>query len=182
MSRIGKKPITIPEKVEVIINGREIKIKGPKGEASRIFPEEVSFEAKDGKVFVSLKKETKKSSAYWGLSRAILQNEITGVSEGFEKKLDIQGVGYRAAVKGEKIFELEVGFSHPVEIEIPKGIKVEVQKNIIIVSGSDKEAVGEFSAKIKRVRPVEPYKGKGISYVGEKIRRKEGKKAGTTTA
>jgi len=184
MSRIGKKPIPIPENVQVEIKDSEVKIKGPKGEIRQDIPVEVSVEKKDGVVQVLLKKKDKKTPALWGTIRAILRNHIEGVTEGFEKKLEIRGIGYRAFLEGEKGIKLEVGFSHPVILEIPSDIKILIEKNIITVSGVDKQKVGEFAAKLRRVRPPEPYKGKGIRYLGEKVRIKEGKKvtAATTTA
>ena len=139
-------------------------------------------EEKEDKILVSVKRKSKESPALWGLIRALLQNHIKGVSEGFEKRLEIQGIGYRASVEGEKTLKLEVGFSHSVELEIPEGLSASVEKNIIIVSGINKQEVGEFTARIRKVRPPEPYKGKGIRYVGEKVRRKEGKRAAATAA
>lgn len=181
MSRIGKKPILIPEGVKVEIKDKEVIAKGPKGELTQQIPEEILIEIKDKQILVSQKSKTKKSSAFWGLTRAILQNNVKGVAEGFEKKLEIQGIGFRASVDKEKKLKLEVGFSHPVEMEIPVGLDVLVEKNIITISGFDKQKIGEFAAKIRRVRPPEPYKGKGIRYLGEKVRRKEGKKAVAAT-
>lgn len=181
MSRIGKKPIIIPEKVEVEKKDNEVTIKGPKGEISQVFPREISFKKEDNKILVFPKKKTKKSAALWGLMRALLQNNITGVTEGFEKKLELKGIGYRVSLEKEKLLKLEVGFSHSVEVEIPFQLDVSVEKNIITISGIDKQKVGEFAAKIRKIRPPEPYKGKGIRYFGEKIRRKEGKKAVVTT-
>jgi len=177
MSRIGKKPILIPEKVTVGINDRQFIVKGPLGELEHELPEELAIAIKEGKIFVSLKKETKKSPALWGLTRTILANMVKGVVEGFEKRLEIQGIGYRASLKDERHLELRVGFSHPVIVEIPAGITVSVEKNIILVRSVDKQKVGEFAAQIRRIKPAEPYKGKGIRYFGEKIRMKEGKKA-----
>jgi len=181
MSRIGKKPILIPEGVEVQISGQNIVISGPKGELKRKVLPEVKPELKDGKIFLSILQETKKAKSFWGLERSLLQNMVTGVSQGFEKQLEIRGIGYRARVE-EKNLILEVGFSHPVEIKTPEDIQFSVKENIITVSGADKEKVGQFAAKIRRVRPPDPYKGKGIRYLGEEIKLKPGKKAvGTGT-
>ena len=179
MSRIGKKPIEIPDGVEIKIEKRLVKIKGPKGEMSKEIPLDIGMEIKDKEILLNPKRKTKKSGALWGLTRSLLYNDVQGVTEGFEKELELIGIGYRASVEKEKLLILEVGFSHKVEIEVPEGIDVLVKKNIITISGIDKQKVGEVAAKIRKVRPPEPYKGKGIRYVGEKVRRKEGKKAAT---
>ncbi len=179
MSRVGKKPIIIPDQAEIKIDGSTVLVKGPKGEISKTFRPEIKIELKEGKVFVFPAEGTednKKVKAFWGLTRMLLNNMIEGVVEGFEKKLEISGVGYKSEVSGKEII-LNVGFSHPVKIEIPEGLEVSVQKNIIVVSGIDKELVGHFASIIRRIKPAEPYKGKGIKYFGEKIRRKVGKKA-----
>lgn len=181
MSRIGKKPIIIPQNVEIKIENQKVLIKGPKGEISQKIPPEISLEKKEEKLIVFPKRKTKRSSALWGLIRALLENHLKGVTEGFEKQLEIRGIGYKASLEGEKILKLEVGFSHPVKIAIPSSLKVSIEKNIIKVSGIDKQKVGEFAAKIRRIQPPEPYKGKGIRYLGEEVRKKEGKKAATTT-
>lgn len=180
MSRIGKKPITIPKNVGVEIKDRNIMIKGPLGELSLGVPEEISVAREGDALKVSLERRTKKSPAFWGLIRVLLSNCIKGVNEGFEKKLELRGIGYRAALEGEKNIKLEVGFSHPVTMEIPEGLKIAVEKNIITIRGIDKQKVGEFAAKIRKIRPPEPYKGKGIRYFGEQVKIKEGKKATTT--
>ena len=182
MSRIGKKPILIPEGVEVKIEGQKVTIKGPKGEISQEVPSEILVEKKQDRIQVSLKKKTKRSWALWGLWRALLENDVRGVTSGFEKKLEIRGVGYRASLEADRMVKLEVGFSHPVKLKIPQGIDVSVEKNIVTVSGINRQGVGEFAARIRRVKPPEPYKGKGIRYLGEKVRKKEGKKAAVTTA
>jgi len=176
MSRVGKKPIDIPEGVEVKIEGQKVTVKGPKGELSRSFREEISVEIKDGKVVVSPKIQTKKTKAFWGLTRSLIFNMIEGVTKGFEKKLEVEGLGYSASLEGEDLV-LKVGFSHPVKVKKPKDITFKVEKNVITVSGIDKELVGQIAAKIRSIRPPEPYKGKGIRYMGEEIRRKVGKKA-----
>lgn len=181
MSRIGKKPILIPEKVEVKIDGQNILIKGPRGELSLEVRPEIKVAIHDGKIIVSPQTETKKTGAFWGLTRALLQNIVKGVTEGFEKKLSMEGVGYRAKLEGEQLI-LQVGFSHPVPIQPLPGIKFSLEKNIITISGIDKGLVGQIAAKIRKVRPPEPYKGKGIRYLGEYVRRKTGKKAAGSTA
>jgi large subunit ribosomal protein L6 len=175
MSRIGKKPIQIPGGVEIKIEGQMIMVKGPKGELQKKFPPEIDFNIKEGKVFVFPKIERKDIKALWGTARAILANMIKGVVDGYEKKLEIEGLGYKAVLEG-KILNLFVGYSHPIKIEIPPTIDVKLEKNIITVSGIDKELVGQIAAKIKKAKPAEPYKGKGIKYLGEVIRRKAGKK------
>lgn len=176
MSRIGKKEIEIPEKVEVKLDGTTATVKGPKGELSKVFRSSIAVEIKDGKVFFTLKKTDKLSRALWGTYASHMSNMIKGISEGFEKKLIIEGVGFKAEVSGGKI-NLNVGFSHPVEMPIPEGIEVAVEKSEITIKGIDKEAVGQFAADIRSKKKPEPYKGKGIRYVDEVIRRKEGKKA-----
>lgn len=179
MSRVGKKPILIPEGVKVKIENQKVEVSGPKGRLSQQIRPEIGIEIKEGKIFVFPKAETKKIKAFWGLVRALLANMIKGVSQGYEKKLEIEGLGYRARVEGEDLV-LQVGFTHPVRIKAPPGIKFSVEKNIIKVWGIDKQKVGEIAAKIRQVQPPEPYKGKGIRYLGEKIKRKVGKKAVTT--
>ena len=178
MSQIGKKPIEIPEKVEVKIEGRAILVRGPKGELSREILPEINVALQDKNLLVSPKIKTKRAKAFWGLTRTLIDNLIKGVTVGYEKKLEMKGVGYRANTEGNDII-LHLGFSHPVKIESPEGIKFLVEKNIITVSGIDKELVGQIAAKIRRVRPPEPYKGKGVRYLGELVRRKVGKKAAT---
>lgn len=179
MSRIGKKPIEIPEGVEVKINRQKITIKGPKGELSREVRPEIKIEVKQGKIFVSIKRQTKQSNAFWGLTRALLANMVKGVVSGYEKKLEIHGLGYKAKIEGEELV-LSAGFTHLVKIKTPEGIEISVERNIITVSGIDKELVGLIASKIRKVRPAEPYKGKGLRYQGEVIRRKAGKKVATT--
>jgi len=192
MSRIGKKPILIPENVEVKIEGQKVIVKGPKGELCLEIRPEIKAEVKDycppttlppkgrapRKIFLWPQIETKKTKALWGLTRASLANLMEGVTKGYEKKLEIEGLGYKAYLEGSNLV-LEVGFSHPVKIKVPEGIKFSVEKNIITVSGVNKESVGQISAKIRKVKPPEPYKGMGIKYLGEIIRKKVGKKAVT---
>lgn len=176
MSRVGSQPIPIPSDVTVTINDSHVHVKGPKGELEHTLPEGVAIEEKDEELVVSVKKETSQLKALWGTNRALIANMVEGVKEGFEKKLEIHGVGYRAEVAGITL-KLNVGFSHVVEIEAPEGISFAVEKNVITVSGIDKVLVGETAARIRRVRKPEPYKGKGIRYQGEYVRRKQGKKA-----
>jgi len=179
MSRVGKKPILIPEGVEVKIDGQKIIVRGQKGELFREIRPEIKIEIRENKIFVSPQIETKKTKAFWGLTRSLIANMVKGVTEGFEKKLEIIGVGFRANLEGENLI-LQVGFSHPIKIEPSKDIKFSVEKNIISISGKDLEIVGQTAAKIRKIRPPEPYKGKGIRYLGEVIRKKIGKKAITT--
>ncbi len=176
MSRIGKKTIEIPQGVEVKLSKREIKVKGPKGELTRLIPLELEVSLEEKELKVSPRKKTKNSAALWGLWRSLISNMIEGVTEGFEKKLEVNGVGYRANLEGKKLV-LHLGFSHPVEIEAPEGIEFKVERNLISVSGIDKQLVGQIAAKIRSKKKPEPYKGKGIKYVDEVIRRKAGKKA-----
>jgi len=179
MSRIGKKPILIPEKTEVSISEGEICVKGPLGELSRAFrSEEVSITVKDGTVVLASLNDTKTSQALWGTYASHIGNMIKGVNEVYEKKLIIEGVGYKAEVSGDNVV-LTVGFSNPVILHIPSGVKTVVEKNVIAVSGIDKESVGQFTAQIRASKKPEPYKGKGIRYENEVIRRKQGKRAAT---
>ncbi len=175
MSRIGKKTIIIPEKVEIKKEGRLISIKGPKGELSLQIMPQLNVDIEDGKINVSLNSENDKDIKFWGLTRSLINNMVEGVSNGFQKKLQIEGVGYRADMDGENII-FKVGFSHPVKFEKPEGVSISVEKNIVTVEGIDKQKVGLTAARIKKIRPPEPYKGKGIRYVGEVIKKKVGKK------
>ncbi|MBI2626062.1 MAG: 50S ribosomal protein L6 [Candidatus Nealsonbacteria bacterium] len=179
MSRVGKKPILIPAGVDVKIEGQKVTVKGPKGEISREFRPELEIVLEDKKLLVKIKKETKQVRALWGLTRALLANLVKGVTDGYEKKLEIEGVGFKANIEGDQLV-LNVGFSHSVKVKTPEGIKFLVEKNVITVSGINKELVGQITATIRAVRPPEPYKGKGIRYLGEHIRRKLGKKAVAT--
>ncbi|PJE51369.1 MAG: 50S ribosomal protein L6 [Candidatus Yanofskybacteria bacterium CG10_big_fil_rev_8_21_14_0_10_36_16] len=180
MSRIGKKPIEIPSGVEVVIDGSLVRVKGPKGELENKFFDCSIIEKDDSKVTVKVKNEEDgKQKALWGLSRSLISNMIKGVSDGFEKKLELNGVGFKAAVKGNDL-ELSLGFSHPVSIKAPEGISFNVEKNVITIAGIDRQAVGQIAANIRKKKPVEPYKGKGIKYIGEIVRRKAGKKAAGT--
>jgi large subunit ribosomal protein L6 len=178
MSRIGNKVIVIPAGVEVTVGAtNEIKVKGPKGELTRQFNEAISFNIEGAEITVTRPNEEKFTKMIHGTSRALLNNMIVGVSEGYTKELEIIGVGYRAAKQGTKLV-LSAGYSHPVEFETPAGLTVEVPAQTqVVISGTDKQIVGEFAANVRKVRPPEPYKGKGIRYKGEHVRRKEGKKA-----
>ncbi len=176
MSRIGKKSIEVPSTVKVEFDGQNIKVSGPKGELKMDIHGDIKAEFKDGKVLVAPKKDlSKRERGLWGLYRALIFNMVHGVEKGFEKKLEIEGIGYKAVVQGDELV-LNVGFVHPVKIKKPEGINFAVEKNVILVSGIDKEKVGQISAIIRKVKKAEPYKGKGIKYQGERIRRKEGKK------
>lgn len=179
MSRIGKKTIIIPDQVEARIEQQQFKIKGPKGELTQSIPSRLKLVLQGSVIEIKPQTKSKNISALWGLFRSLVFNMVKGVSEGFEKKLEIEGVGYRAAVQGNKLI-LNIGLSHPVEIEAPAGVEFKVEKNIIIISGIDKQVVGQIAAKIRDQRPPEPYKGKGIRYAGEIIRRKSGKRAVST--
>jgi large subunit ribosomal protein L6 len=177
MSRIGKQSITLPEKVTVKLDGQKISVDGPKGSLSRILPSLVCCTLDEGKqaLFIDKTQDTKLSQALYGLSRTLVANMVTGVSTGFQKKLEITGVGYRAQLDGKDLV-LNMGYSHPVKMVTPKELSVNVESpTIVVVSGMQKDLVGEFAAKIRSVRPPEPYKGKGIAYEGEIIRRKAGK-------
>jgi len=181
MSRIGKKLIEIPQGVKVEIADREIKVSGPKGELKQAIHPEIKVELKDNKIYVSPKSElSKKGRGLWGLYRALISNMVEGVSTGFSKKLEIEGVGFKANVEGENLV-LNLGFTNPIKIEKIPGVSFLVEKNIITVSGPDKERVGHIAALIRKQKKAEPYKGKGIKYQGEKIRRKEGKKVVATS-
>lgn len=175
MSRIGKQPIAIAKNVELSIDGGTVRVKGPKGELVRTFPEGIGVALEDGKAVVTRPNDEKQSRALHGLSRSLLNNMVIGVSDGFTKTLELQGVGYRATQAGPAI-SLAVGYSHPVEVSPPDGIQLEVEGTTKVhVRGIDKELVGQVAANIRKVRKPEPYKGKGIRYLGEYVRRKAGK-------
>jgi large subunit ribosomal protein L6 len=177
MSRIGRKPIEVPSTVAVAITGGRVQVNGPLGELSQQVPARMQIEQRDGEIVVTRPTDRGEDRALHGLTRSLIANMVEGVTKGFEKRLEIQGVGYRATLKGTAL-ELAVGYSHPVTIDPPAGITFEVpQPTQITVKGSDKQAVGEIAAKIRKVRPPEPYKGKGIRYEGERVRRKVGKRA-----
>ena len=174
MSRVAKKPIAIPAKPEVTGNGTDVRVKGPLGEMSRVFRPGIEFKVEGKTVLVTLKRP--EDAVLWGTYASHLKNMIKGVTVGFQKKLIVEGIGFKADVKGSNL-EMSLGFSHPVKIEIPKDLKVTSEKNIITVSGVSNEKVGEFTANIRAWKKPEPYKGKGIRYEDEVIRRKQGKKA-----
>ncbi|MEA2000899.1 MAG: 50S ribosomal protein L6 [Actinomycetota bacterium] len=179
MSRIGKSPVPLPSGVEIKVDGSDVSVKGAKGTLERSFDSRISFSVGEGNVDVVRADDQRETRALHGLSRALLNNMVLGVSEGYRKDLEMVGVGYRASLKGKTI-ELLVGFSHPVNVEAPDGIVFEVPENTkISVIGIDKQLVGQVAADIRKVRPPEPYKGKGIRYAGEHVRRKAGK-AGVT--
>ena len=175
MSRIGNKPVVIPAGVTITQNGTSVTVKGPKGELTREFSPNITLNIEEGVVTLTRPDDTKENKTMHGTMRANLNNMVVGVSEGFAKALELIGVGYRAQLQGKKLV-LNVGYSHPVEFDAPEGIEIEVPSNTsIIVKGSNKEVVGELAANIRGTRPPEPYKGKGVRYVGEHVRRKEGK-------
>jgi large subunit ribosomal protein L6 len=176
MSRIGKKPVAIPSGTTATIDGGQLNVKGPKGTLSMPLREEISYVLEDGGISVNPANDTKRARAFWGMQRTLVQNLITGVSDGFTKKLLITGVGYRADAKG-KVLNLKLGYSHDVNIDVPEGLEVKTPDNTTVeISGSDKQKVGQLAAEIRQWRKPEPYKGKGIKYAGEFIFRKEGKK------
>lgn len=176
MSRIGKKAIPLPEGVETNINGQELSVKGPKGSLSVVLVDEVSVSKTEGGLLISPSDDSKRARSMWGMSRTLVANIVTGVSEGYSKTLEIQGVGYRAALKG-KTLSLNLGLSHEVNYDAPEGVELKVTKPTeIVVSGIDKQLVGQVAANIRKYRKPEPFKGKGIRYQGEYVFRKEGKK------
>jgi large subunit ribosomal protein L6 len=175
MSRVGRKAISIPNGVTVETHDGGVRVKGPKGTLTERMPARVDVRVESGKVSVSRKSEDKATRALHGLARALIQNMVRGVVDPFVKELEIQGVGYRADVAG-KTLKLLLGFSHPVELVIPDGLKIAVDKNVMVrVEGINRQQVGQFAADLRSIRPPEPYKGKGIRYVGERVRRKVGK-------
>jgi large subunit ribosomal protein L6 len=176
MSRIGKKPVASPSGVTVTLNGQAVTVKGPKGQLDWTVPEEVVLTQNGGELSLAPRDESQRARAMWGLSRTLVNNMVEGVSKGYEQTLELVGVGYRAQMKGQAL-SMQLGFSHEVDIPAPKGITFAVPKQTEIrIAGIDKQAVGEMAARIRRIRPPEPYKGKGVRYAGEKVRRKEGKK------
>ena len=176
MSRIGKKAVAVPSGVTVTIDGQTVTVKGPKGQLAWTVAEEVEVRQEGGELLLSKRVETTRAQAMWGLSRTLIANMVTGVTAGFEETLELVGVGYRAAMKGQAL-SMQLGFSHEVDVAPPAGITFAVPKQTEVkITGIDKQAVGEIAARIRRIRPPEPYKGKGVRYAGEKVRRKEGKK------
>lgn len=177
MSRYGKSPISVPKGVELKVDNREIKVKGPKGELKCALKEGLDVKVEKEKAFLIKDEKSSLPGAEQGLYRSLLNNMIIGVSKGYEKRLSMIGVGYRAAVQGDKL-DLQIGFSHPAKVVIPKTLKVEVEKSTLIkISGIDKQLVGAFAAAVRAMRPPEPYKGKGIRYEDERVRKKAGKAA-----
>ena len=176
MSRIGKKEVTIPSGVTVTLNGQAVQVKGPKGQLAYTVPEEIEITQADGALTLAPRSDTQRARAMWGLSRTLVSNMVDGVTKGFEETLELVGVGYRAALKGQAL-NLQLGFSHDIDMPPPAGISFAVPKQTEIrIAGIDKQMVGEIASRIRRLRPPEPYKGKGVRYAGEKVRRKEGKK------
>ena len=176
MSRIGKKPVSVPKGVQANVDGQTITAKGPKGQLAVSLVDEVSVEMTDDGITVAPRDESQRARAMWGMSRTLVQNIVSGVTEGFERRLEITGVGYRAAVQGKSL-NLALGYSHDVNFQIPEGIQIQTPRPTeVVVSGIDKQQVGQVAAEIRRYRPPEPYKGKGVKYAGEFIFRKEGKK------
>lgn len=181
MSKIGKQPIVLPAGVTVEISGKTVTVVGPKGTISRTFSDKVMLEEKEGSILVSVGNEkTKETMALWGTTRALIANMVTGVTYGWTKQLELVGTGFRAEVAGSTL-TLTLGFSHPVKMEAPEGISFKVEKSIVTVEGIDKDLVGRIAASIRRIKPPEPYKGKGVKYVDEIIRRKPGKAAAKAT-
>ena len=176
MSRIGKKPVVVPQGVTASVEGQKVKVKGPKGALEVVLHDDVTPKMEAGAVVVAPRSETKRARAMWGLSRSLVNNLVTGVTKGFEQRLEITGVGYRAAVQGKNL-QLSLGFSHEVKYAIPEGIAIVTPRPTeVVVSGIDRQKVGQVAAEIRDFRPPEPYKGKGVKYAGEYIFRKEGKK------
>jgi large subunit ribosomal protein L6 len=176
MSRIGKRPVPIPSGITANVEGQTVKLKGPKGALSTVVPDDVDVKLADGRIKVDPRNDTKRARAQWGTSRTLIANLIVGVSKGFERRLEINGVGYRAAVQGKNL-QLALGYSHDVVYPIPEGITIATPRPVeIVISGADRQKVGQVAAEIRDYRPPEPYKGKGIKYSDERIFRKEGKK------
>jgi large subunit ribosomal protein L6 len=176
MSRIGKKAIAIPSGVTVTLQGQTVTVKGPKGQLAWTVSEEIEVKQEGGELTLAPRNDSTRAKGMWGLSRTLLGNMVEGVTKGYEQTLELVGVGYRAAMKGQAL-SMQLGFSHDVDIPPPEGISFAVPKQTEVrVSGIDKQLVGEIAARIRRIRPPEPYKGKGVRYAGEKVRRKEGKK------
>jgi large subunit ribosomal protein L6 len=176
MSRIGKRPVPVPSGITATVEGQTVKLKGPKGALSTVVPDDVDVKLDDGRIKVDPRNDTKRARAQWGTSRTLIANLIAGVSKGFERRLEINGVGYRAAVQGKNL-QLALGYSHDIVYAIPEGITIATPRPVeIVISGADRQKVGQVAAEIREYRPPEPYKGKGIKYSDERIFRKEGKK------
>lgn len=176
MSRLGKKGIVAPDKTEILFNSGVFSVKGPKGELQRNFKPDISIQVDGKNISLSLKKENNQTRALWGTYASHIKNMVKGVNDGFEKKLILEGVGYKSEVKGDKL-SLALGFSHLVDVAIPLGLAVKAEKNVVTITGIDKELVGSFAAKVRDLKKPEPYKGKGFRYHDEVIRRKQGKKS-----
>ncbi|ODT62122.1 50S ribosomal protein L6 [Phenylobacterium sp.] len=176
MSRIGKKAVAVPSGVTVTIDGQTVTVKGPKGQLAWTVAEEIEVKQEGAELVLSKRADTTRAQAMWGLSRTLVNNMVVGVTQGFEQTLELVGVGYRAAMKGNAL-SMQLGFSHDVDVAPPAGVTFATPKQTEIkISGIDKQVVGEIASQIRRLRPPEPYKGKGVRYAGEKVRRKEGKK------
>jgi len=176
MSRIGKKEITLPAGVAIALEGQAIRVKGPKGELAYTVPEEITVANDGGVLSLTPRDQSQRARAMWGLSRTLVSNMVDGVTKGYEEVLELVGVGYRAQLKGRDL-SMQLGFSHEIDMAPPEGITFAVPRPVEIrIAGIDKQMVGEVAARIRRIRPPEPYKGKGVRYLGEKVRRKEGKK------
>jgi large subunit ribosomal protein L6 len=176
MSRIGKKAVAVPSGVTVTIEGQTVTVRGPKGQLAWTVADEIEVRQEGQDLALSKRVETTRAQAMWGLSRTLVNNMVVGVTQGYEQTLELVGVGYRAAMKGQAL-SMQLGFSHDVDIKAPEGVTFATPKQTEIkISGIDKQVVGEIAARIRRIRPPEPYKGKGVRYAGEKVRRKEGKK------
>lgn len=176
MSRIGKKPFQIPDNCEASLHANVLSVKGPKGTLSLTHTLDVAITIADGQVLVEKKGSSLQAQAMWGTVAKLVKNLFEGVTTGFSRALELNGVGFRMTAAGKKL-TLALGFSHPVVVEVPEGLEAKVENNVLTISGLDKQKVGQFAAVIKKLKPVEPYKGKGFRYVGEQVRRKEGKKA-----
>jgi large subunit ribosomal protein L6 len=176
MSRIGKKPVAVPSGVTAKVDGQRVAVKGAKGELSFTVPDDVAVKFENGAILVDPRNETKSAQAMWGMARSIISNLVTGVTTGYEKRLEITGVGYKAAVQGKNL-QLSLGYSHDITFAIPAGVTITTPRPVeIAIAGIDKRQVGQVAAEIRGLRPPEPYKGKGVKYAGEFIFRKEGKK------
>jgi large subunit ribosomal protein L6 len=176
MSRIGKKPVAVPSGITAAVEGQTVKIKGPKGALQVVLHDDVTVKLDNGQIQVGPRSETKRARSQWGTSRTLIANLITGVTKGFEQRLEINGVGYRASIQGKNL-QIALGYSHDIVYPIPDGITIATPRPVeIVISGSDRQKVGQVAAEIRDYRPPEPYKGKGIKYAGERIFRKEGKK------
>ena len=176
MSRIGKQPITIPTGVEATLSGNVVAVKGSKGTLSLTHHYDVKVKIENAEILVEKRGNSKVAPALWGTTARLIQNMITGVTEGFSKRLELNGVGFRMNLQGKKLV-FALGFSHPVEVDIPEGLSAKIENNVLEISGIDKQVVGQFAAEIKKLKPVEPYKGKVFRYVGETVLKKEGKKS-----